>query len=293
MRIAHLIMAHKGPEQLARLVTSMAHEGFDFYIHLDAKADRREFAFLETLPGVRLTTTRMYVRWASYRFTKAILECTREILATGIDYDFINLMSAQDYPIKPAEAIHDFFARNIGRSFLSFESNEEDSAWWAHAMSRVELYHSTYFKFKGQYVLQAFINRVLPKRRFPLPYTLYGGMDGSWWTISRTCAQYLVDFVDNNPTLERFSMFTWGSDEFLISTILMNSPYRSSIVNDNYRYIDWSQGGANPKVLTADDFEHLRTSHKLFARKFDAEVDATVLDLVDEYLLAAPLQPVS
>ncbi|UPL50877.1 beta-1,6-N-acetylglucosaminyltransferase [Hymenobacter sublimis] len=293
MRIAHLIMAHKGPEQLARLVKALAHEGFDFYIHLDAKADRREFAFLEELPGVRLTTTRLYVRWASYRFTKAIVECTREILATGIEYDFINLMSAQDYPIKPAETIYDFLARNRGRSFLSFESSEENSEWWAHAITRVEKYHSTYFHFKGQYFLQATINWLLPKRTFPLPYTLYGGKDGSWWTISRPCAQYLVDFLDNNPGLRRFTMFTWGSDEFLISTILMNSPYRPTIVNNNYRYIDWSQGGANPKVLTTVDFEALRASPQLFARKFDPEVDATVLDLVDDLLLAAPLHPVS
>lgn len=282
-------MAHKAPEQIERLVLAMAHEDFDFYIHLDAKADRREFEFLEEIPGVQLTSKRFFVRWASYRFTEAILECTREILATGIAYDFINLLSAQDYPIKPVEQIYDFFQQNIGRSFLSFEAHDDGSDWWAHAITRVEQYHTTYFEFKGQYALQSTVNWLLPKRRFPLPYTLYGGMDGSWWTISRPCAQYLVEFVDNNPALRRFTMFTWGSDEFLISTILMNSPLRATIVNDNYRYIDWSAGGANPKVLRLNDFEALRTSPKLFARKFDVQLDAEILDLVDQRLLA-PIQ---
>ena len=61
-------------------------------------------------------------------------------------------------------------------------------------------------------------------------------------------------------------------------------PLKDRIVNDNYRYIDWSGGGANPKVLTLDDAEELKRSHKLFARKFDTTQDAAVLDVIDESL---------
>jgi hypothetical protein len=166
---------------------------------------------------------------------------------------------------------------------LSFES--EESAWWQHAKSRIEKYHTTYFQFKGQYALQRLINFVLPRRQFPLPYALYGGSDSSWWTLDAACARYLVNFIDEHPKLRWFSMFTWGSDEFLISTILMNSTFKSSIINENYRYIDWSQGGANPKLLTSDDLPKLAHAHKLFARKFDADLDRGVLNLLDDLLL--------
>ncbi|MDO7887383.1 beta-1,6-N-acetylglucosaminyltransferase [Hymenobacter cheonanensis] len=283
MKIAHLIMAHKNPEQLGRLLSALQHDDFYFFIHLDSKCELKDYEHLATRPRVEFTARRFAVRWASYRFTHAILECTRDILAGGRQFAFINLLSGQDYPIKPAATIHDFFARHKGYSFLSFES--EGSPWWQHATSRIEKYHTTYFRFKGQYLLQRFLNLVLPRRRFPLPYALYGGADGSWWTLDTACAAYLVHFVDEHPKLRWFSMFTWGSDEFLIATILMNSPFKSSIINENYRYIDWSAGGANPKLLLADDFPKLAHAHKLFARKFDADFDHSILNLVDGWLV--------
>jgi hypothetical protein len=283
MRIAHLITVHKNPAQVERLLHALAHEDADCYLHLDKNVAMEDFAYLAELPRVQFTRTRLVVRWASYRFTETLLECTREILATGRCYDFINLLSGQDYPIKPIEAIHRFFARHVGCSFMSFEP--EDSPWWGHAISRVEKYHTTYYQFRGQYQLQNLLNLLLPKRRFPLPYKLYGGPDGSWWTLSLDCARYLVEFVDAHPELSRFCRFTWGSDEFLPATILMNSPLKDRIVNDNHRYIDWSGGGANPKVLAVDDAPELARSHKFFGRKFDMAHDAEILDVVDRTLL--------
>lgn len=283
MKIAHLIMAHKNPDQLGRLLSAMQHDDFYFFIHLDSKCDFKDYEHLAARPRVEFTSRRFAVRWASYRFTNAILECTREILQSGRGFDFINLLSGQDYPIKPAATIHDFFTRHRGYSFLSFE--REDSAWWQHATSRIEKYHTTSFSFKGQYALQRLVNKVLPRRRFPLPYELYGGSDSSWWTLDAACAAYLVNFIDEHPRLRWFSMFTWGSDEFLIATILMNSAFKNSIINENYRYIDWSEGGANPKLLTSDDFSKLAHAHKLFARKFDVDRDQSILNLLDDWLV--------
>ena len=283
MRIAHLITVHKNPAQVERLLIALAHDEADCYVHVDKNVDVRAFAHLARMPRVYFTRTRVAVRWASYRFTEAILACTREILATGHDYDFINLLSGQDYPIKPVKTIHAFLARHLTYSFLSFE--REGSPWWGHARSRVEQYHTTYYQFRGQYRLQSLLNQFLPERRFPLPYTLYGGPNSSWWTMSRACATYLVEFMDDHPELRRFSRFTWGSDEFLPATVLLNSPLRDRIINNNFRYIDWSAGGAHPKVLTQDDMPRLEQSGQLFARKFDTAEDAEIIDALDQLLL--------
>ncbi|OON67587.1 beta-1,6-N-acetylglucosaminyltransferase [Hymenobacter sp. CRA2] len=282
-RIAHLIMAHQQPAQLERLIAALAHPNADIYLHLSHNADFSAFAHLAALPRVYFTPRRFVVRWASFRFTEAILECTRDVLAAGRPYDFINLLSGQDYPLRPAAAVHAFLGEHRGQSFMSFEA--EGSPWWQQARTRIEQYHTTYYQFRGQYRLQTIINAVLPKRRFPLPYRLHGSSDSSWWMLSPACAAYLVRFFDEHPQLSRFGRFTWGSDEFLPATILLNSPLRAGIINDNYRYIDWSAGGARPKVLTTVDFEQLARSPKLFARKFDAEQDAAVLDRIDAELL--------
>jgi hypothetical protein len=61
----------------------------------------------------------------------------------------------------------------------------------------------------------------------------------------------------------------------------MNSPLRDEIVTENVHYVDWTQGGTSPKILTVDDLPALRATPKLYARKFDADVDAAVLDAID------------
>jgi hypothetical protein len=57
-------------------------------------------------------------------------------------------------------------------------------------------------------------------------------------------------------------------------------------VNDNLRYIAWQDLDAgSPAILRKADFARLVSSPKLFARKFDATVDAEVLDLIDSEIL--------
>jgi hypothetical protein len=53
------------------------------------------------------------------------------------------------------------------------------------------------------------------------------------------------------------------------------------MVNDNLRYIDWSQGKASPKTLLLEDLPLLAASGKLYARKFSEQTDGAVLDKLD------------
>lgn len=281
MRLAHLIIAHKEPRQVERLVSRLSHATCDIFIHIDKKADQSAFHYLADRPQVRFIANRQRIRWAGYSFTKAILTGMKEVLAAG-DYDFINLMSGQEYPLKPAAVLVNFLQQNQGLTFMSFEP--AGSPWWQANMSRVEQYHSTDFRFKGQYQVQAWLNRLLPKRKFPLAYTLYGGNCAMYWTISKDCARYVVDFMDQHPEVERFARFTWAPDEFLIPTILLNSPHRGKVVNHNLRYIDWSQGGPNPRFLTLADQYKLMSSPDFFARKFDIRQDSLILDKLDAVL---------
>jgi hypothetical protein len=280
MRIAHLIIVYKEPCQVERLVKSLSHEACDFFIHLDKKADLAAFAYLAKRDRVWFIQDRVLVRWAAYSFTKAIVNGLREILASGKPYDFINVLSGQDYPLQPAASLVAFLQHHRGATFMAYE--QQGSPWWQQSMGRIEQYHSTDYKFKGQYQLQFLVNRLLPKRKFPLPYTLFGGNCSMYWTISRACAAYVVDFLDQHPGLQRFARFTWAPDEFLIPTIIMNSPHRNKVINNNLRYIDWSQGGANPKLLRAQDFASLQHSGCFFARKFDIHQDSRILDMLDE-----------
>lgn len=284
MRIANIIMAYKNPRQVERMILAMDHPDFDFYIHLDKKIDMAPFLFLKDLPRVSFIQKRTVCNWGGFQFVRAVLESLTAVLNNKIHYDFYNLLSAQDYPIKPMPEIAKFFEDNIGKSFMSYDM-ENGEAWWAHAKSRYETYHFTDFTFKGRYLLQRLVNSVLPKRQFPLKVKLYGTCVSSWWSISTASAIYLSNFVKSNAKLMRFMKYTWAADEFLMATLIMNSTHKDSVVNDNLRLITWQDDLPNPIIFKAEDYDKILKSDKLFARKFDVEVDETILDLIDQNVL--------
>jgi hypothetical protein len=58
------------------------------------------------------------------------------------------------------------------------------------------------------------------------------------------------------------------------------------------RSIEWSEGDG-PTVLRMEHLPKLIESGKFFARKFDACVDAAILDALDEHIAATDARPVS
>ncbi|MBC7416698.1 MAG: glycosyltransferase [Pedobacter sp.] len=283
MKVATLITAFKLPLQLERMLKAMEHPDFYFFIHIDKKIDITLFTGLANLPRVTFIVNRVLCNWGGFSFVNAYLTALEEILESGEKFDFYNLMSGQDYPIKPMPQVAQFFAAHLGKNFISYDE-EHEKDWWAHAVTRYEMYHFTDLKFKGKYFVQRILNTVAPKRKFPLPIKLYGSSDSSWWTITEESAKYLVDFRHKEVELFKFMKYTWAPDEFLIATILMNSPFKHDVINNNLRLISWQEGIANPKILKIEDFETLANSNKLFARKFDANVDEEILAKLDEVM---------
>jgi Core-2/I-Branching enzyme len=265
----------------------MSHPEFDFYIHVDTNIDISKYRFLEKYKGVRLIRNRVKVRWAGYSTVAAIFSCIDEILNTGIEYGYINLMSGQDYPIKSAQHIYQFLLRNKGRDFLEYHDFD---FWTPDPYPRVRKYNMTNYDFKGRYVVQKMLNFALPDRKPPVPLKFYGS--SMWWTIAPESARYVMETVRGNSALERFFKHTWGPDEFVFQTILLNSPLKTRVVNKNMMFLKREHGAAHPDILQKKDITEMLNSDKLFARKFDLTIDGGVLDLIDARVFA-DAQPVS
>jgi hypothetical protein len=280
MRIAHVIFAYKDPAQIERLIKTLSHPEFDFYIHLDKKIKKKPFEYLSKMERVRFIKKTITCNWGGFSLVKAMLQSIDEIQATGIQYDFVNLLSGQDYPIEPVNKIYDFFNNNLGYSFLKYEASRQ-SEWWKKAEIRYKRYHFTDFTFFGRYQIQKLTNWLLPERKFPGKLTLYGSQVATWSTLSFESAIYLSDYIKNHPKLARFLGYTWGCDEFTFVTILMNSKFKDKVVNGNYRYITFPEGESQPKIFTVDDYDEITQSKMLFARKFDINVDTQILDRID------------
>lgn len=98
---------------------------------------------------------------------------------------------------------------------------------------------------------------------------------------------WIDTFVKQNPNFIKRFKYTYITDEVSYQTLLMSSLFRNEIISDDLRYKDWGNVDAlHPRILNKTDFQKLKESKSLFARKFDATVDADVLDMIDELIVS-------
>jgi len=279
LKVAHLILTYTDPQQTERMIRNLSHPDFDFYIHVDKKIDIQPHLYLADLPNVYLIKNRIEVRWAGYNTVKATFSCIKEIESTGKKYGYINFLSGQDYPIKPAEYILQFLQQHNGKLFIEAINIEQDVK---EDLSKLNRYHFVNLKFWGKYKLERIFNFLLGPRKIPLQLVIYG--KAMFWMLTQEAANYVVDTVEKNPKLLHFFQYSWGCDEFVFQTILMNSHFKEAVTNNHCRYIDWSAGGPHPKTLSKEDFENLMQTEHLFARKFKSSHDKEILDLIDTHI---------
>ncbi len=281
MRIAHLILTHAEPAQLARLISRLKHPAADCYIHLDLKTSIEDFLFLAADKQVFFVEKREKVKWGAYSIVQATVNGFEAILQSGKEYDYINLLSGQDYPLMSAAAIHEYLTIHPGKAFMhTLLVNTE----WQEAITRLTQYHLSEYSIARKYTIERIINSLLPKRKMPEGLIPVGR--SQWFTITTQHAAYIVTYLKNHHRVKRFFKLTWGSDEIVFQTILYNSTYREDMINDNLRYIDWSDGNPSPATFTIKDADRLLNCGKLYARKFNAKTDSQVLDYLDAAAIA-------
>jgi len=288
MKIAFLIQAHKAPQQLKRLLSKLQKSYVDCYVNIDLKASIEPYNCIPNeFSNVKLIKKRVPVFWAEYSQVESTLNGLKEIVDSGINYEYVFFISGQDYPIKPLEELYLFLMKNRGKQFLS--NVELSPNGWYKAMNRYQRYYIP-TTIKQKYLNLPIISKVLhhliykiPKRKYPNSLKPYGG--SSWWCITYDCIQYVLNYCNLHPEFIRFHKYTRSPDEMFFQSLIMNSLYAKDVVNDNLIYLDFSQGNPNPKLLNNDDFDKISCSTKFFARKFDVEYDYLILDAIDKLLI--------
>lgn len=276
MRIAHLIITYTNPQQTYRMIQRMVDPDFDFYIHVDAKLPILSHEFLTQLPNVYLIKNRIKVQWAGYSTIQAEFNSIQEILDANKQYDFVTLLSGQDYPIATVAEMKQFYEERKGKLLLKYCDFQNE---WPEGMERVSRYYMDNFSFPGRYFIEKLMNIFLPKRKFPKGIQFYG--DSMFWSLSLKALKYVLDKVDKNEKAKRFYKFTWAPDEFLFQTEIMNSPYRDMVINENCHYYKHAQNTPHPKWLVADDIKDIVKTDRIFARKFIASEDPEILNQLD------------
>jgi len=96
----------------------------------------------------------------------------------------------------------------------------------------------------------------------------------------------VMNYTERDLSLLKRLRFTFCADEIYFQTILMNSPLKDKIVNNNLRFIDWTRRNGNfPANLDESDFHSLKNSDKIFARKFEFPISEKLKRLIKENIL--------
>lgn len=290
MKQAILITAYKNIEHLIRIV-DFFNDDYSFYIHIDKKSnlDEAKINELKADKKVKLVSRQYSVNWGSLEHLKAILLLAQECVK-NTETKYVHLITGQDFPIKSPEYISTFLKENYGTEFMT-GSALPHPLWKNGGMHRIN-YYNLYECFNGRNWQRIFIKGLVLaqkaigyKRKLPanLPQ-LHGG--STYWTLTAGAVRYILNFLDKNKNILETFKYTFCSEEILLHTILMNSPFKEKIRQNSLRFIEWEhRDGISPANLDERDYENIKNSDALFARKFEYPVSGILYNKLREKLL--------
>ena len=307
--ILYLIASHSKPEQLHRLVKTLKANDSkaQILIHHDYSKSYLDPALFQQIQDVHIVENPVVVRWGEFSVVELELRCFDWLTKHSIQFDWLVLLSGQDYPIQPLQNLRGFLEKTEFDGFIEsfLAESPPDSVWnWGKGLG-VERYYYRYNTVPSQLKwifrkLYRFVNwqplfrvkggkfgaKIAIRRRstpFNNQFKCYAG--SQWHILNHRCVQHIQSYVKKHPDFVEYYRSTMIPDESFFQTILLNSPCLN-ICSDNLRYIVWEP--PYPAILQSKDFEAMTTSGKFFARKFDVTVDANILDRLDQHLSVTP-----
>lgn len=293
MKHAYMILAHKNWNQLATLLSLLDDAGNDIFLHVDRRvADVPWGQLRNSVKKARIVFVKRHVcAWGDYSLVKAELQLLKEAVKTP--HAYYHLVSGQDLPLRTQDEIHEFFGSNpeleyvhilklplVGphtidkrlRYYLFFRR-------WNASLDKSGVAYLYLRRFQKLSVLiQKWlgVNRIKGKEE----QLLYYG--SQWFSITDGFARYLLT---QRTYIKKQFRWTFNPDEHFVQTVLMQSPFRDRISDTPTRAINWKKGtlslkNGHPSDLTVADYDLLRSSDCLFARKFDETTDPEIISMI-------------
>lgn len=290
MKQAILITAYKNLPQLNDLLDSFD-DNFVFYIHLDRKSNvsQTEINQLAGRSGVKYLSQKYKISWGGVNHLHAILELLEEANKEQ-NISHFHLITGQDFPIKSNADIVSFLRANPDKIFMEYNLLPYHK-WFEGGFERLNLYNlNDWFYGRdgiGRSIVMGFKaiqKRLGIKRGYPtsFPKQIYGG--STYWTLNKASVDYVFDYLSRYPEyLKRFK-WTFCAEEVFFQTIIMNSPLAKNVINDPLRFIVWEErNGSYPANLDDSDFDEMKLTSALFARKVQSPYSDQLLEKLKEY----------
>jgi hypothetical protein len=265
MQIVYLILAHKNPFQLARLVAILTHPNAHFVIHVDGRVEKKiftEFSKNCQETNIHFLQNRYLSTWGSFELIQATLEGLTYIRKEFATSDRVVFLSGQDYPIKSLDFIIKYFESNPNTIYIE-HFKIPFSNWHNGGISRFPFYD-----------------------RISMQLDIYGG--SQWMSFPVYAILVIMDFLETNPEYEEYFRYVFVPDESFFQTLFLNcgnTHITQNLKNDSLHFVNWKQSHMHPAILTEDDFQTILFNKALFARKFDTEQSSKLLSLIDHQII--------
>ena len=285
MKHAYLILAHGSYALLQRLVSAIDDERNDIFIHIDRKQKELPRIQVRHSQLFLLDKERVSVFWGDVSVVAAEFALIASAYRQG-EYAYYHLLSGVDLPLKSQNDIHDFFETHQGKEFIGFYDGADLSVSLVRKVQRYHLFAQD-FRGSGLVFLAKRIARALAIRVQELlgikRHTNIRFAKGTqWWSLTGALIESLLSKQDEILSLYKH---TFCADEIAIQTYVYNSPFMEQVfapedeAKSSLRHIGWRDGALYD--WTRADYEDLKRSTALFARKFNEE-DPDFLDSIIE-----------
>ena len=287
-RLAYLILAHQYPDMVGPLMDSLTCEGVEFYLHIDAKSSMFEplFKTYQHAKNVHFVK-RHAIYWGHHSMIEAMLSLLQAAHQDGCDY--MVLISGQDLPLKSATTLKLFYEAHKEVVFLNHQPLPV-SYWEGGGVDRLDHYWFVRYRVKGLrfklynvlwgYPMTYLSKRLKYRKQGPIK-TFYAG--AQWFNLNDQAVNAILGYLEENPKALNQFKHTLIPDEVFIQTVLAASGYQGVLHTSSLRYVDWRSGPEYPKTLRQEDYDVLTQSDALFARKFDPNVDAAIIERIKVY----------
>lgn len=304
MQKNYLILAHKNPLQLSRMIERLDDGASKFFIHLDAKTPIEPFAACLEGGHIRFIEPRERCVWGDFSIVRATIHLME---AASKEQGVFILMSGQDYPIQSQGYINTFLESNKEFDFIEIEPLEEK---WKPKMvkDKLEHYHILHSEERGNsncyapfvhcsvfqklrtltHLLKGRLSRKnfrllcsLPKRVAPFEHQYAGSQ---FWAFSERTFYGVLHYIrEQKAALEGYYKYTSSPDEIYFHSVLMDLVAKDSTIKlkEQITYVNYFRKN---NVFITEDFDKLTSAKgKLFARKFDTDIDIEILNKLDSY----------
>lgn len=310
MNQAILIMMHKNPEQVVRLVKYFPDDRCVCFIHVDKKCriDLDEFqAALDTVNGkciiLRERISGQLANWSLAKISLILIKNAYQYSQEkGIIFSYYRLLSGQDYPIRTFEEYESFLEKNYPREFMGLSHYEERVAHvqdkfgrWrfnglrnllAQIIKSETLYRACIAPVYLCEVVWTKIKGAPYEKMCREGYITAGGP--SWWNITDRLAAYIVEQVEKkNPVIDIVKR-TATPEESIIQVLYATAPWYKKEWFYNLTIGNYGKGKqkitGHTYAWREEDLPELLESNCFFARKFDVNIDSGILDRLDEII---------